>query len=114
VVPLAFGIRLEELILRAALGWRAPTMTRDRAAGVMMIPVPNAGTLRSVHGLDRARAEHLIHDVEISILVGQPVVPLPEGNRYLGFVFASGDTPESVEAALREAHSRIEFTIEPV
>jgi hypothetical protein len=111
VVPLAFGIRLEELILRAALGWRAPTMTRDRAAGVMMIPVPNAGTLRSVHGLDQARAEHLIHDVEISILVGQPVVPLPEGNRYMGFIFAAASTPAAVQEALTLAHSRLRFEI---
>ena len=40
-------------------------------------------------------------------------VPVPEGNRYLGFIFAAGDTPEAVEAALRDAHGRLDFTIEP-
>ena len=38
---------------------------------------------------------------------------LPEGNKYLGFIFANGDTPEVVEAALRVAHNELEFTIEP-
>jgi hypothetical protein len=39
-------------------------------------------------------------------------VPLPEGDRYLGFLFAAGDDPGSVEAALREAHGLLEFVIE--
>ena len=77
----------------------------------MMIPVPNAGTLRSVHGLDAAREQAHIHGVEISILRGQPVVPLPEGNRYLGFIFAAAKTPGTVEQALTRAHSLLRFEI---
>jgi hypothetical protein len=38
-------------------------------------------------------------------------VPLPEGDRYLGFLFARGPSPEAVEAALREAHRRLTFRI---
>ena len=45
--------------------------------------------------------------------VGQEVVPLPEGSRYLGFIFARRETPEEVEAVLREAHGRLEFVITP-
>ena len=41
--------------------------------------------------------------VEISIAAGRPVVPLPEGDRYLGFVFARGADDEDVEDALRRA-----------
>jgi len=41
------------------------------------------------------------------------VVPLPEGNRYLGFLFARAETPDQVETALRGAHARIEVEIEP-
>jgi len=112
VVPLALGIQLEELLLRAALGLPAPAISADRAAGVMMIPVPRGGVLRAVHGLDQARTEPAVHDVEISILVGQPVVPLPEGNRYLGFIFAAAETPGAVVDALERAHSRLRFEIE--
>lgn len=112
VVPLAFGIRLEELLLRAALGMPPAAMIADRAAGVMMIPIPRGGVLRAVHGLDRARSEAAIDSVEISILPGQPVVPLPEGNRYLGFIFAAAETPEMVEEALNRAHARLSFEID--
>ncbi len=79
-----------------------------------MIPIPSAGTLLRVTGIEAARATADIEDVTISIPLGQTLVPVPEGNKYLGFIFANGDTPEAVEAALREAHGRLEFTIEPV
>jgi hypothetical protein len=40
-------------------------------------------------------------------------VPLPEGDRYLGFLFARGETSAAVEAALRAAHARLDVRIEP-
>ena len=109
------GARLEDLILRHALGLPIPTPKLDRpATGVMMIPIPASGILRRVSGIEAARAIMYIEDVTISIPLGEILVPVPEGNRYLGFIFAAGDTPEAVEAALREAHGRLEFAIEPV
>ena len=54
-----------------------------------------------------------IEDVAISAHLGQRLVPLPEGSRYLGFIFARADSPQAVEAALRESHSKLEFAIEP-
>ena len=109
------GGRLEDLILRQALGLPVPIIDPDRpATGVMMIPIPAAGVLRRVDGIEAARALAGIEDVTISIPLGNTLVPVPEGNRYLGFIFAGGDTPEAVEAALRAAHAQLEFTIEPV
>jgi len=71
------------------------------------------GVLRRVTGIETARGIADIEDVIISIPLGEILVPVPEGNKYLGFIFASGDAPESVEAALRAAHDELEFTIEP-
>jgi len=39
------------------------------------------------------------------------VVPLPEGDSYLGFLFAKGEAPAEVEAALREGHRKLAFDI---
>jgi hypothetical protein len=104
---------LEELILRHALGVDMPDPERERsAAGVMMIPIPRAGVLREVRGLEAARAVAGIEDVTISIHTGQRLVPLPEGSRYLGFIFSRAATPEAAEAALREAHASLEFVIQ--
>jgi len=106
------GVTLEELILRHALGRPIASLDRElRAAGVMMIPIPRAGRLRAVAGVDAARAVAGIEDVTITAHPEQDLVPLPEGWQYLGFVFARGETPAAVEAALRDAHARLSFEI---
>jgi len=90
-----------------------PSLERERqASGVMMIPVPGAGVLREIRGIAAARAVPLIEDVVITAHPGQTLLPWPEGWRYPGFIFARGDTPEAVEAALRTAHRRLGFVIE--
>ena len=106
------GMSLEEIILRHALGLPIASLTRDRfAAGVMMIPIPKGGILEEVEGLDEARAVPSIEDVTISMHKGQEVVPLPEGSRYLGFIFSRAESPAAAEAALRDAHSHLRFMI---
>ena len=107
------GMSLEELILRHATGTEVPTYIRDaQAAGVMMIPIPRAGMLRSVTGLEAAQAVSYITEVQIAIHAGGKVVPLPEGTEYLGFIFARATTPAEVEQALRAAHAALVFEIE--
>ncbi|MGH7530838.1 MAG: ATP-grasp domain-containing protein, partial [Gemmatimonadales bacterium] len=104
---------LEELILRHALGKPIPSLEREQqAAGVMMIPVPGAGTLREVQGVAEAKAVPLIEDVQITAHPGERLVPFPDGSRYPGFIFARGETPAAVEGALREAHARLRFVIQ--
>ncbi|HMH51995.1 MAG TPA: ATP-grasp domain-containing protein [Candidatus Acidoferrum sp.] len=107
------GMTLEELILRHALGRPIASLDREqRAAGVMMIPIPRAGRLRAVHGEAAARAVAGIEDVTITAHREQELVPLPEGWQYLGFIFARGESPGAVEAALRDAHARLSFEID--
>jgi len=111
---LGAGVSLEEIVIRHALGMELPTLERERqASGVMMIPVPAAGVLREVRGLDAARAVPLVEEVVITAHPGQTLVPWPEGSRYPGFIFARGERPEAVEAALRAAHARLDFLSEP-
>ena len=63
--------------------------------------------------LDWARAVEGIGGLEITIARGRPVVPLPEGDRYLGFMFARGASPDAVERSLRVAHGLLRICIEP-
>ena len=106
------GVTLEEVILRHALGLPIDDLRRESAAsGVMMIPIPRAGILEEVRGQDRARAVTGIAGLEITIGPGRHVIPLPEGDRYLGFLFARADGPEGVENALRTAHGQLEIVI---
>jgi biotin carboxylase len=108
------GLSLEELILRQALGFDVEALQREiSAAGVMMIPIPRVGILRQVVGQEDAKQVAGIEDIRITIPIGQEVVPLPEGSRYLGFIFARDETPLGVESALRDAHRRLTFVITP-
>jgi biotin carboxylase len=107
------GMTLEEIILRQALGLPIASLEREgKAAGVMMLPVPRAGTLRSVQGVEDAAGVAGIEDVAITVHIGQRLEPLPEGWQYLGFIFARGERPDEVEVALRDATARLKISIE--
>jgi hypothetical protein len=106
------GATLEELILRHALGLSLDLERETAASGVMMIPIPKSGVLQEVRGQAQARAVAGIGGLEITIGPGRPVRTLPEGDRYLGFIFARGKSPEEVERALRVAHSRLDIDVQ--
>ena len=112
---LTFGLMgdsLESLVLRQALGERKRGSKRlPGATGVLMIPVPSAGTLTSVDGISEAQSVPGVTSIEISIPVGADVKPTPDGDRYLGFVFARSQTPSEVVEALRAAHDRLDIVV---
>jgi biotin carboxylase len=107
------GTTLETLILRRALGRPVTGMRREEvASGAMMLPIPRSGVFRSVLGREAALAVPGITDLEVSVHPGDLIRTLPEGNRYLGFLFAKGATPEQVETSLRVAHDHLEIVID--
>jgi hypothetical protein len=112
ILEFGAGICLEELILRHAIGEEITAFERDtHAVGVMMIPIPAAGMLKAVSGVEEAMTVPLITGVEITAKLHHLLVPLPEGTSYLGFIFARGNTPAEVEAAIRHAHTLLHFDI---
>ncbi len=112
ILEFGSGMCLEELILRHAIGQEITSIEREKhAAGVMMIPIPSAGMLKAVHGIEEAQAVPLITGVQITAKLNHSLVPLPEGASYLGFIFARGDTPAQVEEAIRQAHKLLKFDI---
>jgi biotin carboxylase len=108
------GIGLEELLLRHALKMPGSNALREaQASGVMMIPVPQSGILESASGVEAARATHRITELVITARLHDYIAAWPEGSSYLGFLFASGSSPEEVEQAIRDAHKKLEFLISP-
>ena len=106
------SVSLEHVLLTHALGERGVPALDELAAAVMMIPIPRRGILRSVAGEDRARAVPHVEDVRITAKQDQLLEPLPEAGSYLGFVFARAPHPSDAEAAVREAHRRLLFTVD--
>ncbi len=107
------GKALEQLVLANALGEDYCVPDMKKPVGVLMLPTSKAGTLRRVEGVMAARKVAGIEDVVLAVREGYELVPLPEGSSYLGFVFASGDSAAVVEAALREAHAKLNVVVAP-
>ena len=108
------GHSLEDLVIAHATGELLAIERSSSAAGVLMIPITQAGSLRRIEGITRARAVPFIEDILINIRDGYELVPLPEGSSYLGFMFACAPAPEQVEAALRAAHAELEIVVAPL
>jgi biotin carboxylase len=108
-------IGLEEFLLRHAMGDHQVGWTRERSASaVMMIPIPRSGVYRRVDGVDEASRVPGVEEVQITAKPDQKLLLLPEGASYLGFLFARAAEPEAAERAVREAHARLRFTIDPL
>ena len=112
--PTGRTVSLEEVVLRHALGQSVANYCREvQAAGVMMVPVPHEGLYKGVIGLEDACATDHIEEIIVTTKPDQRLRPLPEGSSYLGFIVARANGPSAVVAALRTAHQRLRFEIEP-
>lgn len=115
VKPGEATIGFEQLLLRHATGEPVGEWTREAAASaVMMIPIARSGVFRGVTGVDDAKAVPGVDDVLVTAKADQQLLALPEGASYLGFIFAHAPTPEGAEQAVRAAHGRLRFTIDPM
>jgi biotin carboxylase len=114
LLSLGTGHSLEELVLLHAMGKRVEVKTVELAAGVLMIPIPGAGILKRVEGLLDAQRIPYIKDVTIEVRDGYELIPLPEGNSYLGFIFAEAPTVKEAEQALRDAHDCLNIVLAPL
>ena len=107
------GITLEELILRHALNEPVALSASREGAGVMMIPIPRRGIYRGVRNLGSVLEVPGITGIRITAQAGQIIAPPPDGASYLGFIFSLCANPAEAEMALRLAHTRLLFDIQP-
>ncbi len=109
------GRTLEEVLLARQLGidLEGRTETRHQVSGVLMIPTPKEGILRSVSGIEAAAGLPWVTEVDISTPIGHYLRPVPFSEGYLGFVFARGPSRSKVLDALNQAENLLEFEIDP-
>jgi len=115
ILEFGSGQSLEDLILMNAVGMDIPATSMPApAAGVMMIPIPRSGVLKKVTGVEKAKAVPGITDLKVTAQLHGPIDALPEGSAYLGFIFATAESPQHVEDALRQAHQHLDIRIDPL
>jgi biotin carboxylase len=106
---------LERALLEHAVGAPVRLVADESAAsGVMMIPVPKTGVVRHIGGIEVARAVPGIDGIEFTASVGDIVRAAPDGESYLGFMFAHGGDAGWVQSALREAHRHLTIDVVPL
>lgn len=111
-IPLRNQLTLEEIILMEATGMKMPEIAlENQASGVFMIPVPRAGVIRTINGIEAAKRVPWITDVDISVTINTEVAPIPYDSKYIGFIFAKAPTSKLVTTALEKAHKLIELEI---
>lgn len=107
------GTTLETLILRNALGMDKPELRRESvASGVLMIPIPKVGRFVEIRNTEAVRQLPYVTGMDITVRPGRLLEPPPEGDRYLGFVYARAATPDDVETSLRKAQDLLEVVVE--
>jgi len=114
ILEYGLGSSLEEIVLKHAVGQPVQQTFTDTAAGVLMIPVPQHGILKRIEGLLDAGKVEFIEDINIQLRDGYELIPLPEGNSYLGFIFAKAPSFEQVEKALRSAYACLNVVVAPL
>lgn len=107
------GTSLETLILRNALDMTKKELRREQtASGVLMVPVVGEGRVTGFTGEAETRAIPAVTGIDYTVTPGERVLPPPEGDRYIAFVYARATHPEQVESALREAMGILEVQLE--
>ncbi|WP_455374717.1 ATP-grasp domain-containing protein [Kaarinaea lacus] len=114
LIELASNRSLESIVIEYAMGLNPDAINLDIAAGVMMIPTPRSGVLRRVEGVLNAQVVKNIKSVNLSIREGHELIALPEGASYLGFIFATAETPAETESALRQAYEKLTIVVDPL
>lgn len=114
ILEYGLGCSLEEVVLKQAIGRGTEETFSETAAGVLMIPVTQHGILKRIEGLLEAGKIEFIEDINIQLRDGYELIPLPEGNSYLGFVFAKAPSISQVEQALRDAHACLNVIVAPM
>ena len=102
---------LEALSIALACNLPIDHTPPQTARGVMMLPIEKAGILRRVEGIKAATEIKYITKVDILIQPGNELVPLPEGNQYLGYIFAEAPAAKDALHAIRQAWNQLNIVV---
>lgn len=102
VTRLASGVDLYERVLGVALGdpalERAGKKHDAHPAAIAKFLIGKPGVVRSVDGLERARARRGVVEADVFVPVGGEVFPLTDSAKRAGYVLAWGDDRDQVVA----------------
>lgn len=117
VTRLASGVDLYERVLGVALDDRAlersGKKTEAHGAAIAKFLIGKPGVVRSIDGVEQARARRGVVEADVFIPVGGEVFPLTDSAKRAGYVLAFGDTREDVMATADAALTDIKLVTRP-
>ena len=84
----------------------------SNSTGVLMLPIPEEGVFKGIKNIEKANQIKEIVNIEISLPIGTYINKPPFSERYLGFVFANGQSNVETKNALIECEELLEPIIE--
>lgn len=112
LVPLSTGVDMVECCIRIALG-DVPNVTPkfEKGSAIRYLP-SHEGWLKSISGLDNARAVDGVQQIEIVKTAGQAIPDIHSSGDRIGFVIAQHDSADAAVAAAMTALDQIQVEIE--
>ena len=112
LMALAYGVDPWEVLFRVELGERPPLPDRARQSAAVQILHPGPGTVRTVEGLDRARALPGVQEVSVRVRPGDVLAPRAGTGQEAGHVVVTGATAAQAEARLAAAVAELRLAVE--
>ncbi len=112
LMALAYGIDPWEVLFRVELGERPALPDRARQSAAVQILHPGPGTVRTVEGVERARALPGVEEVSVRVRPGDVLAPRAGTGQEAGHVIATGETAGQAEARLAAAVAELHLAVE--
>ncbi len=84
----------------------------SNSTGVLMLSIPEEGIFKGIKNIEKAKKLKEIVNIEISLPIDTHINKPPFSERYLGFVFANGESNAETKNALLECEDLLEPIIE--
>lgn len=112
LVPLSTGVDMVECCIRIALGEQPELTPKFSRGSAIRYFSQTPGMVRTITGIETARAIDGIRQVSIVHGVGETVGQIDSSGARLGFVIAQADDAKAAAAVCEKAMDAIEITIE--
>ncbi|MEU7907466.1 ATP-grasp domain-containing protein [Actinoplanes sp. NPDC049118] len=111
LVGLSSGFDLPRSIFEAMDGGPLSPATGDRTARIHYFDLP-VGVLRSVQGLDAARACEFVHDLSFPFAPGDPIPRIVDWRTRHGYVIVSGASAEDTRRLVRRVEDLLDIDVD--
>ncbi len=111
LVPLSTGVNMVECCIKIALGEKPDIAHKFSKGSAIRYFHQHAGTIRSINGIEEAKAIDGVRQISIVHGVGEQITEVDSSGARMGFVIAQSDTAENAVSICESALDKISIDI---